>query len=54
MTAIKIGNVDHSVPLPDFSIKQIHAGLLIPDQDSIIRMAREILKWRGEKNPDEV
>lgn len=39
-------------PLSDFTIQQIHAGLLIPYQAAIIEMAREIRKCRGVKNPD--
>ena len=40
--------------LSDFAIKQIHAGLLIPNQEAILSMSREIRKWRGEANPDSV
>ena len=34
------------------AIKSIHAGLLIPNQEAILSMSRELLKWRGEPNPD--
>ena len=38
--------------LSDYVIKQIHCGMLVPNQNTVIKMAREIRKWRGEENPD--
>ncbi len=40
--------------LSDYAIGQIHAGLLIPSEESILSMSREIRKWRGVKDPDMV
>ena len=40
--------------LSDYAIGQIHAGLLIPNEEAILSMSREIRKWRGVKNPDMV
>lgn len=39
-------------PLSDYDIQQIHDGLLIPNEKAIHSMAREIRKWRGDKDPD--
>lgn len=39
-------------PLSDYDIQMIHDGLLIPNEKAIKSMAREIRKWRGEKDPD--
>jgi len=39
-------------PLSDYAIQMIHAGLEIPNPESIRSMAREIRKWRGVPNPD--
>ena len=41
-------------PLSDFAIAEIHAGLEIPNKQVGRRMAREIRKWRGVPNPDEI
>ena len=41
-------------PLSDFAIAEIHAGLETPNQQAARRMAREIRKWRGVPNPDEI
>ena len=35
-----------------YTIRQIHAGLLIPNEETILRMSRQLLKLLGEKNPD--
>lgn len=40
--------------LSNFAIGQIHAGLLIPNGQSIKSMSREIRKWRGIENPDSI
>lgn len=46
------------VPTPEledlskYDIKMIYAGLLIPNTKAVHKMAREILRWRGEANPD--
>ncbi len=39
-------------PLPDAEIEEIHDGLLVPNEQSIRRMALEIRKWRGAPDPD--
>ncbi len=41
-------------PLPDETIRMIHAGLLIPSAASILSMSREIRKWRGDPHPDSI
>lgn len=41
-------------PLSDYVITMIHAGLEIPNAESIHSMAREIRKWRGVPNPDSI
>lgn len=40
--------------LSNYQIRFIHSGLLMPNEQSIHKMAREIRKWRGEENPDAV
>ncbi len=40
-----------SVPLPDGEIDEIFDGLFAPNEHSIKRMAYEIKKARGDKNP---
>lgn len=40
--------------LSDYQIQMIHAGLLIPNGQSIKSMSREIRKWRGVENPDAI
>jgi hypothetical protein len=41
-------------PLSDAEIELIHAGLAIPSAANIHSMAREIRKWRGVPDPDEI
>jgi len=50
----KDGNLPdpHITPLSDYTISMIHAGLEIPNPDTIIEMAREIRMYRGVKNPE--
>lgn len=38
--------------LSDYDLQMIHDGLLVPNEQSIKSMAREIRKWRGVPNPD--
>ena len=51
---IKIGSEDDSNSLSYAQVKLIHAGLLIPNEHTVKRLAREVLQWRGEKDPDAV
>lgn len=51
---VKVTTEDYSKPLSDFDIQMIHNGLERPNEVCIMRMAREILKWRGFSNPDAV
>lgn len=51
---VKVTVEDYSKPLSDFDIQMIHNGLELPNEASVMRMAREILKWRGFSNPDAV
>jgi hypothetical protein len=45
-------------PLPNelsnIEIQLIHSGLMIPYEETIQKMAREIRKWRGVPYPDSV
>jgi hypothetical protein len=41
-------------PLSDAAIRMIHAGLVIPNEVSILSMSREILASRGDPHPDAV
>ena len=41
-------------PLDDADIELIHSGLLIPNEQAVKSMAREIRKWRGDPNPDTI
>jgi hypothetical protein len=41
-------------PLPDLLIEEIYSGMAIPSPENIHSMAREIRKWRGVPNPDEI
>ena len=41
-------------PLPLADIRKIHAGLMLPNREAAMRMAREILEARGVPNPDEI
>ena len=45
-------NPDPVAELTLTAVKQMHSGLLIPNQDAIIRLTREVLRCRGEKEPD--
>ena len=40
--------------LSDYAIQMIHAGLMLPNEAAIRSMSREIRKWRGVKDPDEI
>jgi len=55
-TVINVGAPDpeESIPLPDTEIEEIRIGLMIPNAESIKRMAYEIKKARGSANPAEV
>lgn len=35
-------------------IRKIHNQLLIPDEEAIHSLTREVLMWRGEKDPDSI
>lgn len=55
MTTVAVLPRDKFTPPPElstFAVRQMHAGLLIPNRESIVSMTRELLKWRGEENPD--
>jgi len=49
---IQLDKPDLDVPVSDTALQEIEDALLLPSSTTCRRMARELRKWRGDKNPD--
>jgi hypothetical protein len=49
---VQFNKPDLDAKVPDTELQEIEDALMLPSSTTCRRMARELRKWRGDKNPD--